>query len=597
MELNWSLYKGDNFLEPLSYSTGKDQKDLVEEILNEFRNNRVVFLKGMVGTGKSAVALNLVKELGRGVFSVPTKPLQDQYINDYEKELKILKNEEKPLEIKFLKGRNNFHCPYSEEADEDCSCFQCKGDDARANCQHLPCTVSIVDGELKDHVILKESSKVTEQDLREEENLSRLKVGELCPYWSPLYNFELKRQGFSSEKYSSVHGVSYWNKRENDPCPFYRQFRSYLDSDVIVYNSKMYEIETLYSERKPVVDVEIIDEADLFLDQLNMKTSIYKSTLEKIRDSIDSPGTKEQRYIEEVFFIFDEVIRENELNKFDNRVNNFLKALYFLLERIEDEWADNKQLKIEKTLKFSDNISYMGLMDDLEKISLFIPKPSQVLSDFISNSSDKILLMSATPHAKGVLKNVFGLEEMGYVEGETRIKGDLRVKRPSKSVKLTSKRFNKNKVKKDYYRALEECLEKSEKPCLLHIHAYRYLPEEIRKRAKKSQEQDIKEFKNGDRDILYSTKLKRGMDLRGDECRSVVIQKYPYPNLGDPYLQALKKRLGNEFWDYYEDMARRDLVQQIGRVLRSDDDWAEIWSPDKKVYNKLRGLRNLFNTS
>ncbi len=594
----WSLYdKKDNYLDPLEYSTGKNQRDLVKEIIEEFKENEIVLLEGMVGTGKSAVALNVAKELGRAIFSVPTKPLQDQYIEDYEKNLRVRKNK-KSIEIEFIKGRNNFYCPYSDEADEECNCFRCKDKGPTADCKHLPCSVSIVDGKLKDHVILKDSVKFSESELRAKEDLSRLKIGELCPYWSPLYNFKLNKEGFSPEKYSSIEGESYWNKRNNEICPFYKQFRSYLDSDIIVYNSKMYEIETLYTERKPNVDLEVIDEADLFLDQLNMKTSIFYETVKKVNNKLGEEKSKKIRHsLKSVLDIFKEVINGEELNKFDKKINEFLSSLDFLLNKIEERWAENKQSKIQKILKFSKLASYVGSNDNRKKISFFVPKPDEVLNEFISNSADKILLMSGTLHSKRVLKNIFGLENIGYVRGEPKIPGDLIIKKPSKPIKLTSKRFNDKKIRKTYYKALRECINRSKKPCLVHIHAYRYLPKNLRKNVVEEQEKNISEFKAGKKDVLFSTKLKRGIDLKEEKCRSVVIQKYPYPDLSDPYLMALKERLGDAFWKYYEDMARRDLIQQIGRVVRNDNDWAEIWSPDKKVYYKLRGLRRKLNLS
>ncbi|PTD93698.1 hypothetical protein C9439_06520 [archaeon SCG-AAA382B04] len=595
MEKRWSLYKEEELLDPLRYSSGKNQADLVKEIIDKFNENDIVFLEGMVGTGKSAVALNIAKELGRAIFSVSTKPLQDQYVEDYEEDLTIYKNGE-PLKIEFIKGRNNFECPYVRESGIECNCYRCKGARTTADCSHLPCSVSIVDGELKSSVLLHEEADLSESELRERENLSKLKVAELCPYWSPLYNFPLEKDGFSAREYQSVNGKSFWNEREEKTCPFFSQFESYLNSDIIVYNSMMYEIESLYTERKPMVDLEIIDEADLFLDNLNMKTRILERTLDRTINSIPSPlSDKEKNSIEIINSSFNDFLDKNEVSEFNREVNEFLSSLDYLLGRIKEDWAEKKQLKIEKVLKFSDDASFIGLDEENKKISFFIPKPQKVLEEFISNSGEKILFMSATPHSKKVLRNVFGLDDFGYVKGETKIPGELRVKTPNNPIRLTSNRFRKQEVREKYHKALEECIKKSEKPALIHIHAYRYLPGEVRKEAKNSQKRHIEKFKKGEKEILFSTKLKRGMDLKGEKCRSVIIQKYPYPNLGDPYLQALKKRLGNDFWDYYEDMARRDLIQQIGRVVRSEDDWAEIWSPDRKVYEKMKGLRRTLN--
>ncbi len=55
-KLELGLYDLKNRLqEPLRYSSGKTQTDLIKEILEAFRGNDIVFLKGTVGSGKSVV--------------------------------------------------------------------------------------------------------------------------------------------------------------------------------------------------------------------------------------------------------------------------------------------------------------------------------------------------------------------------------------------------------------------------------------------------------------------------------------------------------------------------------------------------------------
>ena len=48
-------------------------------------------------------------------------------------------------------------------------------------------------------------------------------------------------------------------------CKFYQQFNSYIASDVIVFNALKYKLEFAIG-RKPLTEVEIIDEGDDFLD-------------------------------------------------------------------------------------------------------------------------------------------------------------------------------------------------------------------------------------------------------------------------------------------------------------------------------------------
>ena len=49
----WSLYHEDKFLEPLLFSSGKSQSDVVEEVLKAIEGgHRIIFIHGVCGTGK-----------------------------------------------------------------------------------------------------------------------------------------------------------------------------------------------------------------------------------------------------------------------------------------------------------------------------------------------------------------------------------------------------------------------------------------------------------------------------------------------------------------------------------------------------------------
>jgi hypothetical protein len=50
----------------------------------------------------------------------------------------------------------------------------------------------------------------------------------------------------------------------------------------------------------------------------------------------------------------------------------------------------------------------------------------------------------------------------------------------------------------------------------------------------------------------------------------------------------VERRLGRRvFWAYYRDIAERCFIQQLGRVLRSDADEVEFWSPDETRHRLL----------
>ena len=114
--MEWSLYQNGKFLEPLKFSNGKTQEDVVTEILKAIQQgNKIIFIKGICGTGKSAIALHLAKKLGKTSVVVPIKNLQEQYKEDYEKNKYVLKNNGEKLKISVITGRKNHKCKFLED--------------------------------------------------------------------------------------------------------------------------------------------------------------------------------------------------------------------------------------------------------------------------------------------------------------------------------------------------------------------------------------------------------------------------------------------------------------------------------------------------
>src|SRR3989344_3644094 len=124
MTNNWSLYEEkegfESLLPPLKFTNGKTQEDVLNEIITAIgEGNKLIFLRGMCGTGKSAISLNLAKAFGRASIVVPVKNLQKQYEEDYTKNKYIKKDNGERLKISTIKGRQNFECKYIAESGKD----------------------------------------------------------------------------------------------------------------------------------------------------------------------------------------------------------------------------------------------------------------------------------------------------------------------------------------------------------------------------------------------------------------------------------------------------------------------------------------------
>jgi len=152
-------------------------------------------------------------------------------------------------------------------------------------------------------------------------------------------------------------------------------------------------------------------------------------------------------------------------------------------------------------------------------------------------------------------------------------------------------------------KALDKCLEKAPHPTLVHINAFMDLPseeelieyelenlvsrEEIREMQKTDKVGKLtKEFKEGKRDVLFSTRDSRGIDFPGNECKSIVFTKYPNPNVQAAFWKILMKTKPQHYWTFYRDKARREFLQKIYRGLRFKEDHIYLLSPDIRVLEK-----------
>lgn len=574
----WGLYNsGGEKLEPWVFSNGKAQSEVIDEVLGAFESNDVVFLRGGVGSGKSIIAATVCGAMGRGVINVPVKALQEQYRQDYEGRLRIRLGD-KNLGIQVLKGRDNFICERHREHGYKCSR------------KSLVCTVPLGD------------------------ETPRWKVAKECPHWGPIYPVRIRSLLDSKDcqlgEYASVAGKQFIYQRPN-ACGYYAQNTAYAEADVIVYNNAKWLADTAIG-RKAKVDIEVFDEGDLFLDGLSTKTRITEGTFarldkecravmeELVRNNMHQEAAELEEGLEGVKQEFEELLgsaRGSAPQGLTGRVESILELLLEFLLRLRTEYADSLGLKLGNLLKYNKDAYYFS---EPEGITFFISNPAVVLNGLREKSADKLLFMSATLQGPGVLEEIYNIRDFAYVEGEPKMQGKIHPMRNGGEVQVNWRNWKKEEFRKHYWESLSRIMAKAKRPTLVQIHAYQYLPlqegfpllptQEVIKKT--DQEESIAMFKTGKEELLFSTKTDRGIDLPNEACRSIVLLKYPFPGMKDPFFMVMRKRMGEEaFWSYYQDLAWREFQQQIGRGLRNPEDWVEVWSPDLMVHKRLAALK------
>lgn len=115
------------------------------------------------------------------------------------------------------------------------------------------------------------------------------------------------------------------------------------------------------------------------------------------------------------------------------------------------------------------------------------------------------------------------------------------------------------------------------------------LPFEIFCQGEQSVGSLIQEFQAAETSCLFGTlSLWQGVNVPGDACRLVIIDKLPFPRPDDPIKSArsnfVKRHGGNGFMEVYATEAAILLAQGTGRLIRTVSDRGVVAILDKRIH-------------
>jgi len=212
-----------------------------------------------------------------------------------------------------------------------------------------------------------------------------------------------------------------------------------------------------------------------------------------------------------------------------------------------------------------------------------------------------IIMMSGTIHSEGVLRNIFGLDNFKIIDAETNHQGELVKFKNGYEIDCKYSNFQSKKVtRENFLKTFSKTITFAKPPTLVHLTSFHDLPTEYEKETYNinnlptqqeiiyEQNQDpfgkrIEAFKNKKTNILFTTKCNRGIDFPGDTCNSIIISRFPYPNISSLFWKILRKTNPEHFRSFYLDKANREMLQKIYRGLRSKNDKVYLLSPDIRV--------------
>lgn len=608
----WALYEGERKLAPLQFSNGKTQWDVVQEVVATIKQGtKVVFIKGVCGTGKSAIALHIGRELGRASIVVPVKGLQHQYAQDYMHRKQVVKSDGLPLKIAMITGRDN----------HDSLFFPGK------SCADplLPDTIKIIE---KNMYQLSEYYRanpfITRKQTPQLKQLRRISVAPANPYWSPIApaDYELPLSDATKHRYLGLQGREFVFYHRKQGCSYYDQYLSYISADTIIFNAAKYKIEVALN-RKPKTAVDIIDEADEFLDSFAAQEELnltrfggYLGTF--LVDDEDALVTKEKLL---------EYAKLEEQQKRALGVTDTIAPLRdtfigTLIEIAHEDRALRAELAVDDTHyahrlyelaeQFIPFFDATYVQYSLREGELYASLVTTSLAEQFRELRDKteaLVFMSGTLHSPEVLRTLFGITDYVVIDAETKQPGRIDLQRVGGEFACTFETFTSGrKTKQEYFKVLEACLTRAPLPTLVQVNAFADLPDfgeqqllGLRHTLTKEALRDaqyadphgvrIQAFKEGAEKRLFSTKCTRGVDFPGAQCRSIVFTKYPNPNTQDIFWKVLKQTHPQAYSSFYRDKAHREFLQRLYRGVRTPDDYVTVLSPDSRVLDAVRQLQ------
>lgn len=394
---------------------------------------------------------------------------------------------------------------------------------------------------------------------------------------------------------------------EQSECPYRIAKAVALTSQLAVANIAYLLTMANYQKKFTDETLVIIDEADVLEQQLLgfISITIPKSRMRKYGINPPKKKTVMESWVEwiqeeAVPKIFNAImdIKSNKGWSNDHKVKKEKDSLEQLLKKLQALGGWDRS-----TRSWTDDHDLEGwVYMDYEKGDVTF-KPISVAEygqDILWRHSAKWLLMSATIISAEQMADDLGLEEDEW--GVVTVDSDFPVESRPIYVQPVANMTWKNKDTEwpKMAKAIRSVAAyHNDERILVHTVSYKlteYLRDRIGHRAfsytsPRNREKALKDWLLSPDGIMLAPSFDRGVDLKDDLCRVMVIAKIPYPSLGDKQVNGRLYSRGGQSW--YSMLTVRSVVQMTGRAMRSKDDSCETYVFDKQFVSVMKNRKML----
>ncbi|HET6403028.1 MAG TPA: helicase C-terminal domain-containing protein [Candidatus Thermoplasmatota archaeon] len=630
-------------LAPRRYSTGLTQDEAVKAILAPFRKARregreqdVFFLAG-TGSGKSLVALNVAARVGgRALIAIPTVNLQDQY-EEAARTRQVLRPDGLPLKVASVKGRRRYPCPFEGGTVAEPHVCQRGGKNKdrswrkAATCPHWAPTMARngydalvrnrhdilaterVDPNVEKFLLDLDGRAASWRGINEEEYVHVGPRG--CGYFDAHYAFaDADVIVLSNAKWQAETELGRKPKLELEVFDEADGFLDELFDEQRITSEGIFQLlervdhaakvlslgeDALrspeeFARQDPRADALPDPQGYLALQSLARRLRTFKSP----DDFEDERTWRALEAVPRMLAEWPKLALARLREEFSHHPWATLHVEALLVGGAIQDEDENIVAKIKGFLESRDSLL---LAYDATGVYFTYSNLSAPLRRLSRQSAPLRLWMSATFPSERILRQVYGFRDPILIEGEPRFQGTLKVIRQDPP-RVTHATWQDARTRKAFVDSLHDTFRRipADEQAIVLVHGKqrlldvaelspvaRWIAGELEDDAERH-EQRLDQFFRGERKVLASTRIARGVDFAGEKARHVVIIKDPLPNLRSRRFQVLSKRWGEELlFAYADDIASRTLAQMVGRGLRHEKDWARVWVLDSAVYARL----------
>lgn len=249
--------------------------------------------------------------------------------------------------------------------------------------------------------------------------------------------------------------------------------------------------------------------------------------------------------------------------------------------------------KLQRIKKYQD-YEYWFFRNDAEQQKMMI-RPmwltKELSHEIFFKFGSKFLMMSGTLPAESIVTQLLGIDEnYDYFE----VKSDFPIQNRKVHVvgnidmSWKNRRINEGILQQK----VEEIINKNQnKRGMILVSSYDLLNQIKQYSTRITDNYEI--FKIVSDSVLISAADWRGLDLKDDLCRFIIIAKIPYASLGDFLIKSKVHSRGSFGQMWYISDAITKMVQGYGRGCRHRDDYCETYIIDSSINDVIRKHKKL----